>query len=127
MTLIDTDVLIDAIRLVPNAVQSLQQRSAFGAISFSALTEMELLVGARNKEELKATQQFIQRFTIVHTTKRISALATNLITRYTLSHGLQVADAIIAATALAYSLPLLSKNQRDYRFIADLHLLPYPP
>ena len=32
----------------------------------------------------------------------------------------------IAATALVYDLPLLTKNQRDFRFIPDLKLLPYP-
>ncbi|MGD1903647.1 MAG: PIN domain-containing protein [Geitlerinemataceae cyanobacterium] len=46
--------------------------------------------------------------------------------RYTLSHGLQIPNAIVAATAIANRVPLLSKNQRDYRFIAQLNLLPYP-
>jgi predicted nucleic acid-binding protein len=45
---------------------------------------------------------------------------------YALSHGLQIPDALIAATALALNIPLLSKNQRDYRFISGLSLLPYP-
>ena len=45
---------------------------------------------------------------------------------YALSHGLQIPDALIAATALAFNIPLLSKNQRDYRFIVGLSLLPYP-
>jgi hypothetical protein len=47
-------------------------------------------------------------------------------TTYCLSHGLLIADALIAATAIALNLPLLSKNQRDYRFIEGLNLLSYP-
>lgn len=35
-------------------------------------------------------------------------------------------DALVAATALTQGVPLVSKNQRDYRFIPDLQLLPYP-
>nr|MDQ2686882.1 PIN domain-containing protein [Armatimonadota bacterium] len=46
--------------------------------------------------------------------------------RYRLSHGLLIPDALIAATALVHDIPLLTKNQRDFRFIAGLRLLPYP-
>ena len=45
---------------------------------------------------------------------------------YYLSHGLLIADALIAATAIENQIPLLSKNQRDYRFISELNLLKYP-
>ncbi|MBP1468618.1 hypothetical protein EYB53_023090 [Candidatus Chloroploca sp. M-50] len=45
---------------------------------------------------------------------------------YVLSHGLLLADAMIAATAIALHVPLASKNQRDYRYITQLTLLPYP-
>jgi hypothetical protein len=33
---------------------------------------------------------------------------------------------MIAATAMTLGLPLISKNQRDFRFIGGLQLLPYP-
>jgi predicted nucleic acid-binding protein len=32
----------------------------------------------------------------------------------------------IAATAVTWDMPLISKNQRDYKFISGLELLPYP-
>jgi predicted nucleic acid-binding protein len=43
-----------------------------------------------------------------------------------LSHGLLLADALIAATALSLRIPLATKNQRDYRLIATLQLVSYP-
>jgi predicted nucleic acid-binding protein len=43
-----------------------------------------------------------------------------------LSHGLLIADALIAATALSLDASFLTKNQRDYRFIKGLSLLMYP-
>jgi predicted nucleic acid-binding protein len=52
--------------------------------------------------------------------------ASDLLRRYRLSHGLLIADALIAATAIVLESPLVSKNQGDYKFIADLTLLPYP-
>jgi predicted nucleic acid-binding protein len=36
-----------------------------------------------------------------------------------------IADSLIAATALVHDVPLISKNQADYRFIKGLNLLPY--
>jgi predicted nucleic acid-binding protein len=56
----------------------------------------------------------------------MSDAAVDLLRRYRLSHGLLIADAFIAATALVLDTPLVSKNQRDYRFIAGLTLLRYP-
>jgi len=40
-----------------------------------------------------------------------------------LSHNLLIADSLIAATALSLDMPLVSKNQRDHRFIADIKAL----
>ncbi len=56
----------------------------------------------------------------------MSDAAVDLLRRYRLSHGLLIADAFIAASALVLDTPLLSKNQRDYRFIAGLNLLRFP-
>lgn len=56
----------------------------------------------------------------------LSPKAVDLLKQYRLSHGLLIADALIAATALEHSEPFITKNQRDFRFITGLHLLPYP-
>ncbi|WP_245536663.1 PIN domain-containing protein [Thiothrix nivea] len=50
-----------------------------------------------------------------------------LLQQYRLSHGLLIPDGLIAATAIEAGIPLISKNQKDYRFIQELQLLPYPP
>jgi predicted nucleic acid-binding protein len=63
---------------------------------------------------------------VVKLNGQISDVAIDLLHRYRLSHGLLIADALIAATALSQSIPFLTKKERDYRFIAGLRLLPYP-
>ena len=57
--------------------------------------------------------------------ENISIKVEQLVRIYYLSHGLVIADALIAGTAIEFQIPLLSKNQRDYCFIQDLNLLPY--
>jgi predicted nucleic acid-binding protein len=94
--------------------------------AISAVTQMELIVGCRNKAELRALDLFLSRFRVVGLDERISDTAIGLLRRYRLSHGLLIADALIAATALSAGGSFVTKNQRDYRFIEGLDLLPYP-
>lgn len=126
MTIIDTDVLIDAGRGVQDAVDRLTKIAADSTAAISVITHMELIVGCRDKIELQKLNAFLQRFHVVETNETISRQAVALLQLYRLSHGLLIADSLIAATALTINAPLLSKNQRHYKFIAGLNLLPYP-
>jgi predicted nucleic acid-binding protein len=92
----------------------------------SVITQMELLVGCRNKVEQRRVERFLERFQVMKLTERVSDTAINLLREHRLRHGLAIPDALIAATAMASNQPLLSKNQRDYRFIKGLQLRPYP-
>ncbi len=71
-------------------------------------------------------ERFLRRFQIVSLNGDITAIATDLLRQYRLSHGLVIPDALIAATALFLDQDFVTKNQRDYRFINGLRLLPYP-
>jgi len=126
LTVVDTDILIDAGRGIGQAIDYLQELERDTPLAVSVVTQMELIVGCRNRAELRALEQFVKRFRILKINEAISEKAVELLRQYRLSHGLLIADAFIAATALSWDYPLASKNQRDYRFIADLDLLPYP-
>ena len=126
LTVVDTDILIEAGRGVKEAIDYLQELERSTWLAVSVVTQMELIVGCRNKTELQALERFLRRFRILKIDETISDKAVELLQRYRLSHGLLIADALIAATALIWDCPLASKNQRDYRFITDLDLLPYP-
>ncbi len=126
LTVIDTDILIDAAMKISEAVDCLNETEQRVILAISAVTQMELLVGCRNKTELKKTEHFLKRFRIVRLNEKISDKAVELITKYRLSHGLVIPDAVIAATAIVLNEDFITKNQRDYRFIKGLQLLPYP-
>lgn len=124
--LVDTDVLIDVGRSVTEAITCLQQIEQQASPTISVVTQMELMIGCRDKAELRTVERFLQRFQSVKLNETISDVAVDLLRRYRLSHGLLIADALIAATAMSLDTPLVTKNQRDYRFIAGLRLLAYP-
>lgn len=122
---VDTDILIDVGRDIEQAVNYLDALVEQMALAVSVVTEMELIVGCRDKAELRKVERFLRRFHVLPVTEIVSAQGVELLKEYRLSHGLLIADALIAATALSSNAFLASKNQRDYRFITDLKLLPY--
>lgn len=125
-TIIDTDILIDIGRNVSVAISYLETLAQTTPLAISTVTQMELIVGCRNKAELKELVGFLDNFEILKLDETVSDIAVDLLNQYRLSHGLLIADALIAATAIGYDYPLTSKNQRDYRFITSLNLLSYP-
>lgn len=124
--LVDTDILIDAARKEQVAVDFLDVQAQQTILAVSTITVMELLVGCRNKTEQRKTERFLQRFVVFKLDAQLSDIAVSLLRQYRLSHGLLLPDGLIAATALVHSSGLATKNQRHYRFIAQLQLLPYP-
>ena len=126
MVIVDTDIIIDAGRNVYEAVNCLEQIEQKFSIAISSVTQMELIIGCRNKKELRSLEQFMDRFFVLRLNEQISDTACDLLKQYRLSHGLLIADALIAATSIISDLSFISKNQKDYRFMEDLQLLPYP-
>lgn len=124
--LVDTDVLIDSMRRDVLAAGELARLLRRGRLGVSVVTRMELIVGCRDKQALAITQQLLNGLERVSLNEGISDIADGLISTFHLSHSLKIADAFICATALYYALPFLTKNQRDFRFIPGLKLLPYP-
>ena len=124
--LVDTDILIDVSRGIPIAINRLQSEANQSILAISTITQMELIVGCRNKTELQNLEKFLRHYTIIKVNELISDKAIELLSLYRLSHGLLIPDGLIAATAIVANTPLLSKNQRDYRFISELNLLSYP-
>lgn len=125
-TIIDTDIIIDVGRGIPDAVNCLQGLKSSSRLAISIVTQMELIVGCANKVELQTLEKFLQQFDVIRIDQSISDKAVDLLRLYRLSHGLLIADGLIAATAIVWEYPFITKNQRDYRFIQNLNLLSYP-
>ena len=87
---------------------------------------MELIVGCRNKTELRYLDHFLNSFEVINLNEEISRNAIELLKLYRLSHGLLIPDCIIAATAIVLNAKLLTKNQKHFKFIKELQMLKYP-
>jgi len=124
--LIDSDVLIDAARGHLEARTFLNDQNRAFHVQISTISAMELIVGCRNKIELSQTKRFLEPVRILPVDPNISDTAYSLIQTFTLSHGLMIPDALIAATALENGLTLMSKNTRHFQMIPELEVVrPY--
>ena len=83
---------------------------------------MELLQGMGNKNELAQMKRRIKFYDIIQIDNAISEKAIELIESFRLSHGLQIPDAIIAATSIAYQIPLYTYNLKDFDFMPEIKL-----
>lgn len=117
--LVDTDVLIWHLRGYPQATRRLDQ---LPALTISAVSYLEVLQGMRNKAEFLAVQKMLLRrqATLLPLTETATQRAIVLMEALTLSHGLQMGDALIAATALAHGLPVLTGNVRHFAAVPGL-------
>ena len=124
--LIDSDVLIWFMRGHPKAVAALETA---GDWYISAVSYMELIQGCRNKAELKAVQKALKSVDdgVLPVTQAISDLACTLVEKYSLSHSVHLADALIAATALHHGLPLLTANIKHFPAIEALKIKTFKP
>ncbi len=122
--LIDTDVLIWYLRGNDKARRTIEHAGRF---SISVVTYMELVQGMANKRELAMFRREMRAWEadVIYIDHEISSKAMLYVEEHFLSHSLQLADALIAATAIQCGLPLLTANGRHYRIIKELELKAY--
>lgn len=126
MILVDTDVLIWVTRKNPHASKFLD---TFDDIAISDVTYMELIQGAKNKREAQAIDKTLKNMAVsrLPINDSISERAVALVRRYFHSHSMQLADALIAATALEYGLALATGNAKHFEVVDGLQLHKYTP
>jgi predicted nucleic acid-binding protein len=108
--LVDTDVVIDHLRGV-------RRLDAVGdQLHYSTITRAELFAGPAREEE--AVKSLLAPFREVEVTRPIAEAAGRI--KRTL--GVAMPDALIAATALAEDLELLTRNIKDFAGIDGLRV-----
>lgn len=120
--LIDTDVLIDYLRGYPAAVSYVEARQERFLIS--VVTAAELYAGIREGEERARLEQFLLAFEIIPLDLRLAVQGGLYRRDYRKSHGVRLADALIAATATQRQAPLVTLNRKHFPMLQDV-IVPY--
>ncbi len=124
--LIDSDVLVWLTRGHTGAAQRLNLLPAW---RISVVTYIELAQGCRDKSELARLKKGLaaRNTEIVPLDAGISQRAAGLIDALALSHGLRLADALIAATAVDLNSALLTGNAKHFSAINGLRVESFLP
>lgn len=114
--LIDTNVLSEI--FYGNAsIRKLVEGLDCGIDTVIYIESIQGAITKRDKEKIKQSLAGLRYYAL---TPEIALIAIQLIDKYSAAHGLFLADALIAATALHYDLTLLTFNTKHFRFIKDL-------
>jgi hypothetical protein len=122
----DTNIFIYADRGVLSAkvlLETTQNKAV------SAVTYMEYLPFCRNKKELLTFEKLLKtsNFHIYDIDAAISSQARQIVKDFALSHSIEMADALIAATALFHNEILCTSNAKHFLPINGLMLEIYLP
>ena len=124
--LIDMDVIIWYMRGNEQSRDYLESNPRF---RISVVTYIELVQGMRNKRELQALRRALRNWKaeIIYINEEISSKAMFYVEQHYLSHAVQLADALIAATAVSYGLSLLTGNDKHYKIIKEVNIKKFRP
>ena len=117
----DSDVLIWAFRDNQKANQFLLDAEN---ICISAVSYMELMQGVLNKQELLQIKKFLKAFDVLiyDITPEITQRAMEYVESYALSDSMELADALIAATAIENDETLCTANGKHYKCLQNLKM-----
>ena len=124
--IIDTDVIIWYMKGNQRAHEVIENSQSF---FISVVTYMELVQGMRNKSELNHLRRALHVWNakVLYISKEISVKAMFFVEQHFLSHSIQLADALIGATAIGYGLPILTGNDKHYKIFKDIDVKKFRP
>ncbi|MBI3820805.1 MAG: type II toxin-antitoxin system VapC family toxin [Planctomycetes bacterium] len=116
--LVDTDIIVDYLRGHEGAAAYLENTA--GHLSVSAVTVAELFVGTNSDRDIESLEGLLSLFVEIPVDRRIARQAGLFRREYKDSHGIGIADALIAATARIYQLELATFNVRHFPMFRHL-------
>ncbi len=122
MKIVDTDIFIDFFRGVPAAISYLRQNA--DTILFSAITEAELLSGqiCNSSSEREKVCHVLSQFEKIPADNPLVQIAGDFRRKY----GVDLPDALIAASAYMIDSPLVTRNKIFFEPIKEIKVeVPY--
>lgn len=120
--LLDNNVLTQILKgniVVANFVAGLKT-------AVDATVYIEALQGSISNQQKRIIKKLLDNYPLLLITPDISQRAIDLIDTYSNTHGLLLADALIAATALENDLTVVTYNVDDFKFVQNLKWLKPP-
>ncbi len=125
MLLVDTDIMIDVLRGLPEAMHWLASLGDED-IGMPGYVLLELLEGEPDRLSMLRTRRRLQRYRVFWATIEDCERAVEVLAEAKLTHGLDAFDALIAETAKGMRVPLYTFNTRHFAAVPGLRTVqPY--
>lgn len=124
MVLVDTDVLIDALRGREPSLRRVTEGLESAALATTAVTALELTSGARDDKQGRAIEDLLAALPILPFDLAAARTAAKI--RRELEEegrGIGMADYLIAGIAVERSLPVLTRNRKHFGRVPGLLLV----
>jgi len=124
IVLLDTSILIDHYRKTDKTKSALfQLYKVYSEFSVSVITHYEIYVGA-HADQIEIWDDIFKKFQVLPVDINVVRTATDLNKTLKKSSKLiDIADLLIAATALTHNYPLATLNKKHFNPIKDLELI----
>jgi predicted nucleic acid-binding protein len=112
--ILDTSILVDLLRGFQPAKEwfaSLGRQR----VAITPVVWMETVQGAANKGKRAQAIRFLRQFRIEHPTEDDNRWAMRQLTRFHLSHRVQLEDVMIASVAARLAVPLYTTNLKHFQ------------
>jgi predicted nucleic acid-binding protein len=121
MVLVDTDFMVWIYRGDAGSAAFFYQ---LNSPAISVIVRMELLRGVRDTAEKRKLNAILSglRLPVLPLTSTIGERACAILEEIGLSNGIDIADCLIAATALEHNVPLVTGNVKHYGVVRGLRL-----
>ena len=114
--IVDSDVLIDALRGIEPSYCAVFGALEAGQLETTAVNWLEVLIGARNDEERNAATTLLMGMPVYPFTLRAAELSASVGSQLRAAGNLiPTPDLMLAGVALEHASALLTRNQRDFR------------
>lgn len=123
--LLDTDIIINHLRGQKEDTLFLKRVMVEDEFlgMYSVITEVELFSAEKIEEQqAEEIENILSNLQRAELSRPVAKLAGNLMGGFRKSHGLEMPDAVIAASALVHGALLATKNSRHYAFIPGILL-----
>lgn len=112
VAILDTNILIDLLReYVP--AQNWMQRNSSVSFAIPSLVRMELVWGARRREDQTKIIKLIKHLPIIFPDESDAQWAMEQFEIYHLSHQIEIIDCFIAAMSVRLKLHVYSRHAKD--------------
>ena len=115
--LLDTNIIIDFLRGKGEAIDFFQSLPGDNQLCISTITATELYAGVKGKKEEESINLLLEGYTIHPVSFSIAKQGGLIKKKFGPSHGIGIADGVIAATAIEHKAKLVTLNVKHFPMV----------